>query len=563
MNLIISIFKFTKKRFIFYFQYIRFLLLAILVLNLIFNYINISSSYKKVELFHENDANNKTECQLEWEKLNEHAYVRRPTVYFFTDLNELRLTIFRHPEFKTYKYILIVTVSISHETIDKYIIEKLIVNEAWNSGRETIKAPFYQKTRINNSSNFKIKMKVCMKQMQNCTKYPLDVIVRKFVPAEIEREQLQNSAICTEAYSFKKDQIKALDWWFKMNQLNGYNRIIMSNHSMGNGNDGFEELFLKNNKFVTLNQLQCYPNFYGNQSQIIERPFVRLNELKKLYNKNVWSYTFQDYVFNECYTANRIKYKYITITDKDESISPRGLLNTTIDLFHSDHHDYKKLITNYQCYNNPKLEIYLKNLLQNLKIPDKMASFHFKMSIHLKNKTVDLIFKQLGLFLNNLNESQPTNYSVLIQDDNEINSHGAKLKFWFAIRNQNELDYAKRIYKFHTELIEPVLRKNKQILDKVAVESFNRVYILFGQNSTGFLWGKTIHNTVTTDSLTTHFGGKSFNIPTEYGHLSHFREIYNIYWGIYPITELMFDFNYYNCYFKPIIKQSGLDFKEL
>jgi hypothetical protein len=38
MNLIISIFKFTKKRFIFYFQYIRFLLLAILVLNLIFNY---------------------------------------------------------------------------------------------------------------------------------------------------------------------------------------------------------------------------------------------------------------------------------------------------------------------------------------------------------------------------------------------------------------------------------------------------------------------------------------------------------------------------------------------
>ena len=80
---------------------------------------------------------------------------------------------------------------------------------------------------------------------------------------------------------------------------------------MGNGNDEFEQLFLKNNKFVKLNQLQCYPNFYGNQSQIIERPFVRLNELKKLYNKNVWAYTFQNYVFNECYTANRINYKYI------------------------------------------------------------------------------------------------------------------------------------------------------------------------------------------------------------------------------------------------------------
>ena len=168
----------------------------------------------------------------------------------------------------------------------------------------------------------------------------------------------------------------------------------------------------------------------------------------------------------------------------------------------------------------------------------------------------------MGLFLNNLNETQPINYKVLIQDDSEINSHGAKLKFWFAIRNQTELDYAKRIYKFHTELIEPILRKNKQLLDKVAAESFNRVYILFGQNSTGFLWGKTIHNTITTDSMNTHFGGKSVNIPIEYGHLSHFREIYNIHWGIYPIKELMFDFNYYNCYFKPIIKQFGLDFKE-
>ena len=143
-------------------------LLTITVLNLIYIYTNIISSNKKVKLFDENDTTKKTECQLEWEKLNEHAYVRRPTVYHFTDLNELRLTIFRHPEFKMHKYILIVTVSIiSQETIVEYIIDKLIVNEAWNSGREAIKAPFNLMTRINNSTNFKIKMKVCMEKMQN------------------------------------------------------------------------------------------------------------------------------------------------------------------------------------------------------------------------------------------------------------------------------------------------------------------------------------------------------------------------------------------------------------
>jgi len=518
---------------------------------------------KKLKLIHEHEANvNRTECQLEWEQLNEHVYVRRTTVYHFTDLNELRFTLFRHPQFKMYKYILIVTV-ISQETTVEYMIDKL--NELWHSGRVTISASF----KIMTKTNIKVKMKVCMEQMQNCTKYPLDVIVKRFVPLETEREQFQHSAICTEAYYFNVNKIQALEWWMQINQLNGYNQMIMSNHSMGNGNDEFEKLFLKYNKFVQLNQLQCYPNFYGNQSQIIERPFVRLNELKKLYNTEIWPYlhtVLEEYVFNECYTANRNKYKYITITDQDESIAPRGLLNTTIDLFHSDHQDYKQLITNYQCYNNnnnnSKLESYLNSLLSNLNITKKHASFYFKMSLHLKNKTADLIFKQLGSFLTSLNETKPINYTILIQDVTEISAYGAKLKFWFSIRNKDELDYAKRIYKFHTELMEPILRKNKQILDKVAAESFNRVYILFGQNSTGFLYGKTIHNTITTDILNTHFGGPTFDIPVEYGHLSHFREIYHINWGVYPITELMFDFNYYNCYFKPVIKQFGSDFKE-
>jgi hypothetical protein len=247
----------------------------------------------------------------------------------------------------------------------------------------------------------------------------------------------------------------------------------MYNHSLGG--QKFNELFSRYKNFVQLNQLQCYPNFYGNQTQIKKRPFVSLGELKQLYNKDIWPglhTALEGYVFNECFLANRNKFKYISITDQDESIAPRRLLANTIDLFHLDNQDYKKLIQNYECYNkeesDSKLETYLNSVITNLNLTNKFASFHFKMSMHLKNVTIDIIFKQLGSFLNTLDETKPINYTILIEDQNDISEYNQKLKFWFSIRNKSELDYAKRIYKFHADLIEPILKTNKQLLDQVA-----------------------------------------------------------------------------------------------
>jgi len=278
----------------------------------------------------------------------------------------------------------------------------------------------------------------------------------------------------------------------------------------------------------------------------------------------------EGYVFDECYASNRNKYKYIAIIDQDESIAPRGLLANTIDLFKSDLK--QDLLTNYQCYKSEdqeaRLDAYLNNAIKNLNIKNEKASFHFKMSIHLKNKTTDIIFKEIGVFLNkiiNETNNKSINYSILIEDPNDVSEYGARLKFYLTITNKEELEYTKRIYKFHNDIIEPIFKRNKQTLDKVASEIFNRVYILFGNASTGFLWGKTIHNTVSTNDFTVHSGGHYIEVPVEYGHLSHFRENYNLHWGEsskYSIYELMFDFNYYNCYFKPIIKEFGFNFNE-
>jgi len=520
-------------------------------------------------IFMSNDE--RSECQLEWEQLNEFVFIRKTSVYFFTDLNEIHFVIFRHLKYNSYKYTLIINISDGKYTNIEFNLNKVSVH---NMGEhDTFKlekaiTKFFQINKINNSKDFKITMKVCFfNDEKNCTKYPIDVITRPFKP---DKTPAKHSIICTEAYYFKKDMIKPFEWWIKINRLHGYDKIVMYNHSLGN-NDEFNELFLKYKKFVQLNQLQCYPNLYGNSSEVKLKPFTNLDEIKSVYKTPIWPglhTLLEGYVFNECFTENRPKYKYIAIVDQDESIAPRSLLKNTIDLFKSDQ-DFKKLISNYECYNGKnqeaRLDTYFKSVIKDLNLTNQRASFHFKMSIHLKNKTTDIIFKELGLLLNGLDETKPINYSILIEDPKEVSEYGAQLKFYLSITNKEELDYAKRIYKFHVDLIEPIFKKNKQIIDQVAAEIFNRVYILFGKQSTDFLWGKTIHNTITTNEFTVHNGGESIEVPIEYGHLSHFRQAYNLHWGsssIYSIYELMFDFNYYNCYYKTIIKEFGFDFKQ-
>ncbi len=524
-------------------------------------------------VFLSNPQNKRSECQLEWEQLNDHVFIRRPNVYFFTDLNEIHFVIFRHLKYSDYKYKLIINISDNKQTNVEHSLDKLKISNMGEHDTfklEKVVTSFFQLNKLNNSKDFKLTMILCFDDMLICTKYPIDVVIRPYIP---NKPGNKHSIICTEAYYFKKDMIQAFEWWIKLNRLHGYDKMVMYNHSLGN-NDEFNQLFLKYDKFVQLNQLQCYPNLYGNSTQVKEQPFITLNEIKNVYKIPIWPglhTLLEEYVLNECFTENRPKYKYITITDQDESIAPRGLLQNTIDLFKSDQ-DYKKLLSNYECYkgnlNNDKqetkLESYLSSVIKNLK-KSEIVSFHFKMSIHLKNITANLIFKELGIFLNGLDETKPINYSVLIDDPNEISEYGAKLKFYLSISNKDELDYAKRIYKFHTDLIEPIFKKNKQMLDEVAAEIFNRVYILFGNKSTKFLFGKTVHNTMTTNDFTAHIGGHAIDVPIKYGHLSHFRQVYNLHWGsssIYPITEFMFDFNYYNCYFKQIIKEFGFDFKE-
>jgi hypothetical protein len=64
---------------------------------------------------------------------------------------------------------------------------------------------------------------------------------------------------------------------------------------------------------------------------------------------------------------------------------------------------------------------------------------------------------------------------------------------------------------------------------------------------------KTIHDTSVTSTLDNHrpFNAKFSVIDTQFAHTNHYRLYYNNF--LIPISDIVFDYNYFFCYFKPTI----------
>ena len=144
-------------------------------------------------------------------------------------------------------------------------------------------------------------------------------------------------------------------------------------------------------------------------------------------------------------------------------------------------------------------------------------------------------------------------YKIMITDDS------SKKNFNITIKTQKEHLYAKYLYNLFTKIIKPFYKKNAKSLNQIS-ESFNRLFFLIGPSTT-WMCGKTIHNTLLTKTLSTHYPEPFIAeyISIENGHSSHFRKEYNINWADKSITDFNFDLNYFLCYFKPILKRLNFD----
>lgn len=275
--------------------------------------------------------------------------------------------------------------------------------------------------------------------------------------------------------------------------MNGYDKLVLFNNSLP-----FSDLFRKYKDFVQVIQFQCLPNFYSNST--FKKLFIRFDDVKDIYkiNPSGLHLHFEYLTFNECYLTNKDKYKYISIMDQDESIIPRK------PLFLNNSNQWPKFNSSFLSSPPYELMIYLKDLSKEFNLTKK-NTYSFQMGVFLKHETIRVIFDELNKFLKEFENKSINNFNhtIQIKDTKQKNQWGEEMNFKFLIKDKQDFEYVNYLNIFYFNYVKPFLLKNNNSLSKIA-EPFNRLYMLMGLNSTKFLWGKTIHDTLQTHSLYTH-----------------------------------------------------------
>jgi len=517
------------------------------------NDINTKKTQKIIEI------NN--ECLAEWSVLNKDVYFRRNLAFYYTDLKVIRLYF----EIKDPQHTFSSKRDLNSIYLAVYLnnnITEIVLNTPYN--KVVHQYDFYSLEYVEFKFNLTKIIEPLKVKVKNKDKESTSFISLIIKPFRVKDEFKKNhSMLCSKVYYFKSDYFKEFKWWIEMNRIHGYSKIVIYNNSIENSPE-LNNFFNQNKDFVHLIQFKCIPNFMT-RNNLNKMFLTNFNEIAQYGQPVLHVHVhFEQLVFNECYLQNMDKYKFITVNDQDETIVPPYLQN----YIQQQENDLVKDSENFMkkaeslCYysrnkqiNETNIEIYLNSLLNNYE--NKTSTFHFKMGVYMKQKTMDLIFNEIEK-LNFIDEITDYNYTIRIYDDQEFNYWKQKLDFKIAIKSKEEYEYAQYLYEVYKTVYKPFFKQNKDYKSDKIPESFNRLFYLLGPSTTWF-GGKTIHNTLLTESLTTHDARPLDDsvkiVPIEKGYSSHFRKNYNLDWNEKSIKEFRFDLNYFLCYYKPILKK--------
>jgi hypothetical protein len=512
------------------------------------------------EYFYKNkiEKKNKYECDQEWEILTDKCYFRKNIAYYYTDLKKIRLGLIRHADFQN-KFQLSIQV-IVNEQKNNFNISDVTVRKGYSVPRpysfEYIEAYFDD---LNIDKNTRINVKVFNKKYS--TKESIELVIKKYN----ENDNVKKHSMFCGRISYSTDYIKYLDYWIKMIKISGYDLIALFNHTYSSDfNKIYSKAVYKNN--IVLNQFNCLPNLSINNSN----HFINFNDIKKIFtNKYLSQYLvtlfFQIFSLNECYLMYKDKYKYIGVFDFDEIILPRVAYNNSKinESFYINFDQYPDKIDPISNKAS-KLIPYLDSLEFISKL-EKKVNIRFEMSNYLKHETVHKIFLQLeNMFKLNLTRYKINQDKIIELDGRYSKEKIFHLNSYITIETEQDYKYAKHLYEMHKKYVEPFLEKNHNEIEKLVPKIFNRFYYFTSFVGVDFLpMPKTIHYTNQTDLVDIHVPfnietNDSIILSTEYGHLSHFREIYKRSFTNSSIQRIFFDFNYFNNYFKASLKKNKL-----
>lgn len=522
----------------------RIIISLIIITILIYNYFK-SYKFKSPKTQYIEKTNSKNlECNNEWLLLNDDVFFRRNLAFYYTDLKLIKLYYERRSTYNNMQIKLL----IKYKTTIKNS-KKLIINEV-NSTKivyKSIRNDFAYNfesletnidTLITNIETINsIQVFIQTKDNEFKTKEPLDLAIKPY--NRLHQTNKNNIMLCSDIKRFlNKDYFTSFKYWVEIHKLNGYEKLTIYNNSIENSAQ-YNELFNENKNFLELIQFKCIPNFFEPENK--SRLFLDSYTEVLLMNNNksrhsVYNHRFEIFIYTECYLMNKEKYKYIEISDQDELI----IIPNNTEL---------------------KMANYLENLKKKLNL-NPTTSFHFKSGQYLKFQTLKIFFQSIESSL--LNSVKTFPYSLRIKDDTDyviLNYVKYKLDFKIIIRNETEVDYAKKLLKFYN-LTQKLFQNQSLSLGlnrfNQKSEQFNRLFYYFSDESWKKNGGKTIHDTLITHDKLTHHWPVPANpitiIDHQYTHEAHFRKEYNLDLNDKSILDFYFDLNYFNFYYLPTLK---------
>lgn len=494
--------------------------------------------YKNSEKFTKNQK-----CDFEWIQINNFYNIRKNLIFFYTDKTQLELYVERHQK---YNLTLNLSIIADSDKIELYNLKTTQLHKHSEFVFDCITA----KANI----KFPISQLNLIVQWLNKSILIENINLRKYNESNL----INKSVLCSKVFYFKPEYRKNFEWWIELAKLNGYEKLFFFNNSLPVEYDFIKK---KYSNFVESIDFNCIPN-YIDPSNSNNSYFDSFNHFKDIYNIDPLYYHmhFEFITQNECYLNNINKYRYVSILDQDEAILKRQI--DEIQVINKT--NFNTIIMNEKKCHNQKWPEYFTDLKSRIAkskdlgyIDPKVGgeSYHFLMALYLNYRVVEKIFISLDKFLNStfLNEIR-----ILIDDKKDYNFYGKKgVNFTILIRNKDEHDYAMNLNNFFKKEIGPYLNENK-ILFRNLPENFARFFFVNG-DTTSWMCGKSFHFAKLSHWISTHYPEKNnfYNmiwVPHDYGHVSHFRDsLKDLHNRNISIKNINFDFNYFLCYFKPII----------
>ena len=477
----------------------------------------------------------------QWEELNGFAYFKRSAAFYFVKTGFLTVLFIANSE------------QIYEIYIEAYINNqrhKLFLNKTRVKVNRKTNTTFYWLDVYIEENKFaeilaeSNKVNIYIKDEYNSTTLnPIEVKIKQ------SYKKKSGNLICTKCFYLKRNELMDLMWWIELNKQIGYDKIILCNNSIP-FDTNFDQFLQKHQSFVEIVSLKNFPYFHKKTVIYMKKISEILNYLedkqKYIYSRHKNPYETLQY--NECYLDNKEKYKYITIIDIDEIIMPSTEIQT-----------YSKRIDSIECDQINCLKKLPKNCEVNINqytesLDKQNQGITFKITFYISDEIIQKLFFEIDMILSNSSIAKNNNSITINDSKNSFN-------YTFTFETKNDYKYVKKLIKIYKSLIrEEIIDKKFNELNKSSL-FINRLFYFFNDKLIQYN-PKTVHNTDSTYLVANHRAlvpKKSYIVPIQMGHLSHFRINYADSFkerkiSEIPINDIYLDLDYLSCYYPQVLK---------